>query len=121
MLRQQRIVASRVVKRPAFLGHERGLLVLLAGFVPRWPCALLLGKPETLLRWHGEGFRLWWRGRSRSRQSHQPRIAPDVIALIRRMAAENRLWGAERVRGELLKLGIRVAKRTIQRYMNAAR
>ncbi len=44
-------------------------------------------------------------------------MAPDVVALIRRMAIENRLWGAERIRGELLKLGIRIAKRTVQRYM----
>src|SRR5260370_8264045 len=91
ILRQQLIVASRVVKRPAFLGHERGLLVLLAGFVPRWPCALLLVKPETLLRWHREGFRLWWRWRPRIRQSHQPRIAPAVIPLIRRMPPDNLL------------------------------
>lgn len=51
------------------------------------------------------------------------RAAPrsDVIALIKRMAAENRLWGAERIRGELLKLRVRVAKRTVQRYMRGAR
>jgi putative transposase len=121
LLRQQLIVASRAVKRPTFLGYERGLLVLLARFVPLWRNTLLLVKPETLLRWHREGFRLWWRWRSRSRRSHEPRLAPDVIALIRRMARENRLWGAERIRGELLKLGVRVAKRTVQRYIRGAR
>ena len=62
LLRQQLIVASRATKRPVFLGHERGLLVLLARFVPLWRSALLLVKPETVLRWHREGFRLWWRG-----------------------------------------------------------
>ena len=121
LLRQQLIVASSATKRPVFLGHERGLLVLLARFVPLWRSALLLVKPETVLRWHREGFRLWWRWRSRCRRSHQPRLAPDVIALIRRMSMENRLWGAERIRGELLKLGVRVAKRTVQRYMRGAR
>ena len=121
MLRQQLIVASRAVKRPALRAHERGLLVLLARLVPRWRDALLLVKPETILRWHREGFRCWWRWRSRRRRSYEPRLAPDVIALIRRMAAQNVLWGAERVRGELLKLGIRVAKRTIQKYMRGAR
>jgi len=50
-----------------------------------------------------------------------PRVSPDLVELIRRMAAENRLWGAERIRGELLKLGIRVAKRTVQRYMRDRR
>ncbi len=121
LLRQQLIVAARGVKRPAFLGHERGMLVLLARFVPRWRDALLLLKPETVLRWHREGFRLWWRWRSRARRSHEPRLAPDIIPLIRRMARENRLWGAERIRGELLKLGVCVAKRTVQRYMRGAR
>jgi putative transposase len=120
-LRQQLIVASRGVKRPAFRGHERGLLVLLARLLPRWRCALLLVKPETVLRWHRAGFRLFWRHKSRAAGSREPRIARDVIALIKRMASENRLWGAERIRGELLKLGIRVAKRTVQRYMREAR
>jgi hypothetical protein len=120
-LRQQLIVASRAVKRPAFRGRERGLLVLLARILPRWRCALLLVKPETVLRWHRAGFRLFWRNKSRSAGSREPRMAPNVIALIRCMAIENRLWGAERIRGELLKLGIRVAKRTVQRYMRGAR
>ena len=86
-----------------------------------WRDALLLVKPETVLRWHREGFRLFWRWKSRSRYAPEPKISDDVVALIRRMARENRLWGAERIRGELLKLGITVAKRTIQRYMRAAR
>jgi len=121
LLRQQLIVASRAVKRPIFLGCERALLVLLARFVPLWRSALLLVKPETVLRWHREGFRLWWRWRSRARRSREPRLGAEIIALIRRMARDNVCWGAERIRGELLKLGMRVAKRTIQRYMRAAR
>lgn len=66
------------------------------------------------------GFRLFWRLKSRS---HKPahRLDPDTIALIQRLARENRLWGAERIRGELLKLGFRVAKRTIQKYMRVVR
>jgi putative transposase len=120
LLRQQLIVASRGVKRPGFRGYERGLLVLLARLLPHWRDALLLIKPETVLRWHRAGFRLFWRRKSRSAGAREPRLAPDVIALIRRMAAENRLWGAERIRGELLKVGVRVAKRTVQRYMRGA-
>src|SRR5580693_5454217 len=120
-LRQQLVVASRTVKRPGFRRHERGLLVLLARLIPQWRQALLLVKPETVLRWHRAGFRLFWRRVCRSAGPREPRIAPDVIGLIRRMAAESRLWGAERIRGELSKLGIRVAKRTVQRYMRGAR
>jgi putative transposase len=77
-------------------------------------------KPDTILRWHRQGFRLFWRWKSSTPKVTKRRIADDVIALIRQMAEENP-WGAERIRGELLKLGIRVAKRTIQRYMRAAR
>ena len=121
LLRQQLIVASRKVKRPAFRSGERGLLLLLAGLVPRWRDAVLLVKPDTILRWHRQGFRLLWRCKSRRSGKPRPRLSPDVIELIRRMARSNATWGAERIRGELLKLGIRVAKRTIQKYLRAVR
>ena len=117
LLRQQLIVASRRVKRPTLRPHERGLLVLLARLVPRWRDALLLVKPETVLRWHRAGFRFFWRYRSRADRRREPKLAPELIALIRQMAASNCTWGSERIRGELLKLGIRVSKRTIQKYM----
>ena len=121
MLRQQLIVASRKVKRPIFRAHERGLVVLLASLLPHWRNALLLVKPATVVRWHREGFRLFWRWKSKNAKSCTSRVDPNVIALIHRMASENVLWGAERIRGELLKLGIRIAKRTIQRHMSKAR
>lgn len=72
MLRQQLIVAARHVKRPAFRPHERALLVLVARLVRRWPQTVLLVRPETVLRWHREGFRLLCRGRSRGRQTLEP-------------------------------------------------
>jgi putative transposase len=120
LLRQQLIVLARSTKRPRITRSDRALLVLLASRVRSWRQALLLVQPATLLRWHRAGFRLLWRWRSRAR-SGQPRVAPDVVALIERMARENRLWGAERIRGELLKLGIRVGKRTVQRHMRRVR
>jgi putative transposase len=121
LLRQQLIVASRTVNRPKLQPHERGLLVLLARLVPRWRDALLLVKPETVLRWHRAGFRLFWRHRSKPDARREPKLAGDLIALIRRMATSNATWGAERIRGELLKLGLRVSKRTIQKYMRGIR
>ena len=121
LLRQQLIVASRKVKRPTFRPHERGLVVLLSRLVNNWRSAVVLVKPDTILHWHREGFRLLWRWKSRPPSKPQPRLAADVIKLIRGMASSNATWGAERIRGELLKLGIRVAKRTIQRYMRAVR
>jgi putative transposase len=77
-------------------------------------------KPEILLRWHRELFRLFWKRKSKA-NSRQPKLSPETIALIKEMASKNRLWGAERIRGELLKLGIRVCKRTIQKYMRHVR
>ena len=59
LLRQQLIVASRKVKRPIFKAHERGFVVLLASLMPQWRNALLLVKPDTVLRWHRQGFRLF--------------------------------------------------------------
>jgi putative transposase len=92
LLRQQLIVAARGVKRPVIRVHERGLLVVLASLYPRWRDALLLVKPETILRWHREGFRLLWRSRSKHPAKAKSRVAPEVIELIRRMARENRLY-----------------------------
>jgi hypothetical protein len=120
LLRQQLIVAARATRRAKFVARERGLLVLLARLVPRWWDAILLVKPETILRWHREGFRLWWRRRSKTK-NRTPKISEETITLIQRMTRENRLWGAERIRGELRKVGIRVAKRTVQRYMRHIR
>jgi len=120
-LRQQLLVAARRVKKPQFRASERALLVTLAAMFSHWRDALVMVKPDTLLRWHREGFRLWWKWRSRRKPPGTSRLAPEVVHLIRRMAIENRLWGAERIRGELLKLGIAVAKRTVQRYLSKAR
>lgn len=94
---------------------------MLSRIVRGWRDAVLLEKPETILRWHREGFRLLWKLKSRTPKVTEQKIYDDVIVLIREMAAENDLWGAERIRDELLKLGIFVAKRTIQRYMRGAR
>jgi len=96
------------------------LLVLLARLVRTWQQAFFIVEPDTLLRWHRELFRLYWKRKSKT-ASHTPKVAAETIALIREMATNNRLWGAERIRGELLKLGVRVCKRTIQKYMRNVR
>jgi len=120
LLRQQLIILGRQVKRPACTNTDHLLLVLLARLVRTWQQTLLIVQPETLLRWHRELFRLYCKRKSKA-ASHKPKVAEQTIALIRQMARENRLWGAERIRGELLKLGIRVCKRTIQKYMRTVR
>src|SRR5918911_342500 len=119
LLRQQVLVLHRAARRPRLTPLDRGLLVLLASRLRTWAGALLIVRPETVLRWHRQGFRLVWRRRSAPRSRPSP-LATGTIERIRQMARDNPLWGAERIRGELLKLGIRVSKRTVQRYMQQA-
>ncbi|MBU0606783.1 MAG: integrase core domain-containing protein, partial [Armatimonadetes bacterium] len=80
-----------------------------------------LVKPNTLLRWHRDLFKLIWTRKSRRRGVQPRRLNQETIDLIVSMARDNDTWGAERIRGELLKLGIRVSKRTIQKYLTQAR
>ena len=91
----------------------------LMSFLSRWfdwRNALVVVKPEILIRWHRKGFRLFWRWKSR--RIGRPRVPKDLQALIRQMPAENSTWGEERIANELkLKLGIRVSPRTVGRYL----
>jgi len=120
LLRQQVIVLRRSIRRPRVHHDDRLLLLILARLCRRWWEALHVVNPETLLRWHRDLFKFVWRRRSRPKG--QPmRLAPEVVTLIQAMAKDNVLWGAERIRGELLKLGIRLSKRTIQKYMRRVR
>ena len=81
---------------------------------------LVVVQPDTLLGWHRQAFRWVWHQRSKL-ASTKPKIAAETITLIKTMARNNGLWGAERIRGEMLKLGIHVSKRTIQKYMRLER
>jgi len=115
LLRQQLAAAKNRLqrKRVMFTGSQRLTIALLTRWTASWRPTVTLVQPATVLRWHWEGFRLLWRRRSRIRG----RKPTSYATLIRAMAERNPRWGAERLRGELLKLGIRVSKRTVQRYM----
>jgi hypothetical protein len=119
-LRQQLIVLKRQTPRPSLTRKDRGLLVLLASKVRGWQDALMVVKPDTLKKWHREGFQLYWRRKSKGKP-RKPRILPEAVALIHQMAIENRTWGAKRIRDEPRKLGYRVSKRTVRKYMKQAR
>jgi hypothetical protein len=81
-----------------------------------WRTALVVVQPDTLIRWHRRGFRLFWHWQSKS--TGRPRLPQNLRQLIRNMAAENRTWGEERIANELkLKLGIRVSPRTVAKYL----
>ena len=78
---------------------------------------LVIVKPETVIGWHRKGFRLYWSWKSRRRKGGRPPIPCDVRALISRMSRKNPLWGAPRIHGELLKLGIEVSEATVSKYL----
>lgn len=120
ILRQQLIVLKRQGKRPQLTQGDRLHLIFLSRLTKFWQQALHIVQPDTLLRWHRDLFRRYWRRKSKSKQ-RKPRISPENIQLIKQLSRENWLWGAERIRGELLKLGIRISKRTIQKFMAIAR
>jgi len=119
-LRQQLIVLQRQTKRPALTPRDRGLLVLLASRFRWWREALMIVKPDTLLGWHRQGFRLFWRHKSKAK-TPQPRVPENVIALIHTKSLDNRLWGSKRIRDELRKLGYHLTKRTVAKYMRQVR
>ena len=95
---------------------DRLLVVWLYRLYPSLLDAIIIVQPETVLRWHRRGFRAYWRWKSRH-VGGRPRIDCEMRALIRRMSRENPLWGAPRIHGELLMLGIEVAESTVGRYM----
>ena len=85
-----------------------------------WRAALVVVKPDTLIRWHRKGFRLFWRWKSKP--TGRPRLPKDLRQWIREIAAENPIWGEERIANELkLKLGIRVSPRTVAKYLRNGR
>src|SRR5256714_8753571 len=109
-LRHQLIVLQRRVRgRVQLTNGDRLFLVTLYRWFPSVLKAITIVRPETLVRWHRAGFRRYWRWKSRS-LGGRPKIDGDLRALIRRMSAENPLWGAPRVHGELLKFGFEVAQ-----------
>ncbi len=122
LLRQQLIVLKRQMPKPNLTPFDRFLLVVLVSRIKAWKNTLFLVKPDTLLKWHRQGFRLLWKLKSKSKsKKREPKISQETIQLIQQMAKKNHLWGAERIRGELLKLQIRVSKRTILKYMRKTR
>jgi hypothetical protein len=96
---------------------DRLVWVLLSRVWPQWRRAVQIVTPDTVIRWHRQAFRLYWRWRSAPRRPGRPAVAPDIRVLIRDMHAANPLWGAPRLHGELRKLGITVAQSTVAKYL----
>src|SRR5260370_20307524 len=116
-LRHQLIVLQRKVRgRVPFTNSDRLFFVQLYRWFPSVLKAITIIRPEPLVRWHRAGFRRYWRWKSCS-FGGRPQIAANLRSLIRRMSAENPLWGAPRIHGELLKLGFEVAQSSVAKYM----
>jgi len=120
-LRQQLTILQRSApKRVQLRRADRVIFAWLYRLFPSLIGAAVIFQPETLIRWHRTGFRLFWRWKSRG-QAGRPPIPADVRALVRQMRRENPLWGAPRIHGELLKLGITIAQSTVAKYMGRRR
>jgi len=117
-LRHQLAILKRSAKKRPRLGKpDRFLWLWLSCWLPDWRNCLLIVKPETVLAWHRKGFRLFCIWKSRQRRPGRPDTTQEIRDLIRRMSTANATWGAPRIHGELLKLGIEVSQATVAKYM----
>jgi putative transposase len=116
-LRQQLAVYKRQMTRPRLRSTDRLFWVWLARIWAGWRQSLVIVTPDTVLRWQRRRFREYWTQLSGRTTGGRPAINAEIRALITRMANANPLWGAPRIHGELLKLGIEVAERTVSRHM----
>ena len=120
-LRQQLAVLKRRCRRPCLSPFDKLFWVAVSRFWSGWEQALIVVTPETVIRWHRAGFRLYWKliSRVRTRVGRKP-TPKGVRELIFRMVIENPTWGAPRIHGELLMLGFDLCERTISRWMKRA-
>jgi putative transposase len=116
-LRHQIEVLQRNCTRPGLKWRDRAFWDILSCLWPDWRKSLYIVRPETVIRWHRQGFRYYWRWKSRVRWPGRPRTPRDVRDLIRQMSQDNPLWGAPRIHGELLKLGIVISQASVSKYM----
>ena len=110
-LRQQLAVMKRTNKRPKTRITDRLFWVLLSRIWNPWRESLVIVKPDTVVRWHQKGFKLFWKVKSKG--PGRPRVDREIRNLVSKMAIANPTWGAPRIHGELLRLGFEVSERTV--------
>jgi hypothetical protein len=113
---QLNVLRRQSPKRPTFGMLDRLIFAGLYRLAPKVLGALAIVKPETVIKWHRAGFRSYWRWKSR-RRGGRPTVAPEIRKLIREMSIANPLWGAPRIHGELLKLGVDIGQTSVAKYM----
>jgi len=116
-LRQQLVMFKSSAKRPRASALDRLFWVLFARYVNGWRTMLHAFHPDTVVRWHRAGFRRYWRWKSRGRRVGRPPVDREIRHLIHEMQSTNIGWGAPRIHGELLKLGIEISQATVSKYM----
>ena len=116
-LRQQVTILRQSVKRPRTTAADRLFWILFSRYVVDWRHILHGLHPDTVVRWHRRGFRLYWRWKSRRPKRGRPPIDKALRNLIREMQSTNVDWGAPRIHGEFLKLGFEVSQATVSKYM----
>ena len=116
-LRHQLGVYQRGRKRPKLTPADRLFWAWLSRSWRGWREALVLVKPETVISWQRKRFRDYWTRLIRDGKPGRPRVPVELQDLIRRMSLANRLWGVERIVGEMQKIGIEIAKSTVEKYM----
>jgi hypothetical protein len=116
-LRHQLLVYQRRDKRPKVRPMDRVFWLLLSKLWPAWREALYLVKPATVIAWRRKRFRQYWTRLSRKGKLGRPPVDPKIIKLIREMSEANPFWGSPHIKGELQKIGICLAKSTIEKYM----
>lgn len=114
-LRQQLAVLREKTKRPSLRQRDRIFWAILSRIWGNWRSALLIVQPDTVVRWHRQGFKIFWRWKSRGKRG-RPSIELEIRKLIRRLSRENPLWGTPRIQSELALLGHIVADSTIDKY-----
>ena len=114
-LRQQLVIQQRSIKRPKINNSDRRFWIWLSRLWSKWKSALLVAQPETVIGWHRKGFKHYWRWKSR--KVGRPNIDWELIKLIRHLQKDNPLWSAQRIQGELAKLGFSVCDNTVAKYM----
>jgi hypothetical protein len=120
-LRQQLAALQRRHPRPRFKAPDRLFWVFLCRLWSGWKGALVVVQPETVIRWHRAGFRVYWKWLSRRRAAVGRKcVSKDVCELIFRMVAENPTWGSPRIHGELRMLGFDISERSVLRWMRKA-
>jgi len=118
VLRHQVAVLKRSQRRRLrLISVARLLWVWLSRLWSKWRTALIIVKPETVIAWHRKGFRLYWTWKSMDATPGKPDVCEEIRELIRKMSIANSLWGAPRIHGELLKLGIQVSQATVAKYI----